>query len=665
MMRRSKMSYRREIDIISEIESVKPNHPASKFVERVFDDVLVSYKHGAYHSIYHDYVRLNGYPLPKEIAENKFYLPRKNIEADFRKQVKSNKNILVLGCEGSGKTTLIHRVLGTSEDSKRFLYVDTSDLEVPVSEDFFLSALVSRLVETVTQVCDEKERANFESWIKNVHGGDSLKKAQFSNERPEHIFQNYIFWLNVIQNKQLYFVLDNIDSLSVDAGRSVFSYLNQLNTSLDKKTAIMGLHGRPPLLYIVSCRTTTYEHIASISIGMFLNSEPELIMAEDEIRERISVPRLMERFLVNENEERFNLVRNKTQYIPIFHSNSTMQISFAEYICIISQWLLQWENEVNAVIKPFCGRSIRRMKIYGLRAYASPLIAMLAYLEAKNVIGITRNDPKYLKRRLLESLFDFRVVGKIDNSISVGFPVNIFRVIVEDDEFRRNPLLGVTAISLLSDNWEQFAAQDVQFAKCMHAEPFVNTLVLIGYTEGGIRDLMMTFSLAGILRPVPSSGIFWKGEGDSRDVYGSYIVDDRAVATYFSLICCDEIERSVQYFNAAVRLRYGCGSYALIDNHKYECLLNLVFISDIIKREKQLAKMNRNSGVLIKSFSSRIRGRLIPFWKKRILFAAHDYMDRQSGGGGVIESLNKRLHSENEKLFKNVSNEIATLESVI
>ncbi|WP_269581081.1 hypothetical protein [Roseibium sp. Sym1] len=659
------MSTRPEIDLISEAESSSPNRSATKLLERVFDDVLVSYKSQAYHSAYHYHVRLHGYPLPKNLLENSFYLPRTKIEGDLRKQINNNNNIVVLGCEGSGKTTLIHRVVGTYQDFGRFLYVDTSDLEVPVGEEFFLTSLLNRLVEAISILLNEKENRQFEEWIVATQKKDSLSRARFANERPEEIFQNIVCWLNVVKNRKLYFILDNIDSLSVDAGRMVFVYLNQLNTALDKKATALGEERISPLRYIVSCRTTTYRHVSSISTGMFVNSKPKLVLAEDDTRDKLSVPKLMHRFLTFENDSEFQKVRHDPQQIPIFRRDATMQVSFSNYVETISNWLLKSEKEVNSVIKPFCGRSIRRMKIYGLRAYASPIIAMLSYLEKENVVGITKNDPKYLRRRLLESLFDFRVAGNIDNAISVGFPVNIFRVVSEDDEFRRNPLLGVIAIAQLSENWEEFAADDVHFAKCMYAEPFVKKLRKIGYTSGGVRDLFETFTLAGILRAVPSSGVLLQGDGDSRELREQYIVDDRSVAAYFSLTCCDDLERSIQYFNASVRLKYGCGYYSKLDSFKYECLLNLVFIKDILKREEQLAEMNRSSGVALKPFSSRFKPKLIPFWRRRIAQDREDLTDRRSGGSIPNQSMGERLHVQNEQLFKSVSNQISKIESVI
>lgn len=654
---------RKEISLLKDIESVEPLKAPSSFIQRVFDDVILEYKSEAYHSIYHKHVLLNGYPLPSGVLKNGFYIRRKRIESDIRSKIEKNENIVILGCEGSGKTTIIHRVVGTENNPKRFLYIDTSDLGVDLPDhESVLDSLISRMVNSISHICNKKDQEEFEEWITSVVKGNSLKKAQFENKKNSDIVSNYIYWLNSIKNRGIYIILDNIDSLSAEIAKRIFIYINQINASLDQKAKSLTGDVFPSLHYIVSCRTTTYRHISSVSSGIFINSKPKLVIAEDKIRDGISIPQLMKNFLLHENPDRVKEFLHVKQSIPIFHSHQTLQVSFKEYIDTMSDWLLRSESAVNSTIKPFCGRSIRRMKLYGLRAYTNPLLASLSHLEKQKVVNISRDDPKYLKRRIVESLFDFRVVGSADNETSIGFPLNLFRVIYEHDEFRRNPILGIVAINILQEKYTEIAAPKIHFAQSIFAEPFLEKLIGFGYSENAIRDLMMTLRLSGILRPISDKGILLSSEDDSRNIYKYYILDERAVSAYYSLLNCDQLDKSIQYFNAAVRYKYNSGFYARVDNLAYECLLNLIFLDDMIDREKQFYNKNKDNSDKIRSLCCNVRGKIIPFWERHIVTSRNDTMDRRSADGSIWDAFAVRLKSENERMFKVVSNKISECE---
>lgn len=659
------MQNRPEIELLQDVGSFNSNRTATKLIERVFDDILVSYKGKAYHSIYHEYVRKNGYPLPKEVLENPFYVKRDRVENDLKTAISSAQNVVVLGCEGSGKTTLIHRVVGQCASFGRFIYVDTSDLEITTSDDLFLKALLDRFLEAVLNGSSQADRKKFDTWLDSILQKDRLLRSKFKDESSSDTLKNFLTWIAATNEKPVYVILDNIDSLSATAGKAVFSYLNQLNSDITSKLSALDIETLHQMRFIVSCRTTTYRYISAVSTGMFVNWRPSLVQVEDELRDQISVPKLMERFLHNEYPLEFARFKFETQEIPIFRTGTAMGSTFGSYVDTITRYLQRSEDTVNSVIKPFCGRSLRRMKIYGLRAYASPVIAMLAHLEQQKSINISRDDPKYVKRRIYESLFDFRVTGRIDNAISVGFPINLFRVIGEDGEFRRNPLLGPTAIALLHENWADYADDDVVFAHNVRTEPFIDQLLKIGYSDSSIKDLFSVLTASGMLRPIESSGIEMRNESEATSIKKNYILDERSLGAYYDLLSCDDVDRSIQYFNASVRFKYDCGYYGKTDSFQYECLLNLVFLSDILYRENQLAEMNSKSGIAIKSLSSRIRSRLIPFWRRFLQNTATDMQDRKTAGPIGTEGYDVRLFEQNRMLFDDVVRKISQRDSVI
>ena len=110
-----------------------------------------------------------------------------------------------------------------------------------------------------------------------------------------------------------------------------------------------------------------------------------MIQAEDDIKRNIAIVDLLERFVTVENEEIFNSFRDRREHIRLLSSRDTFQVTFSEYIRTVSDWLRHHRQIIDDTIKPLCGRSLRRMKVYGIRLYASPIVATLALLESKKI----------------------------------------------------------------------------------------------------------------------------------------------------------------------------------------------------------------------------------------------------------------------------------------
>jgi hypothetical protein len=82
------------------------------------------------------------------------------------------------------------------------------------------------------------------------------------------------------------------------------------------------------------------------------------------------------------------------------HFGSIGWNTFDDYSEDIFHWLARSKEEVNHSVAKFCGRSIRRSKLFIVKALASPVIARLAFFENHRIYNITRDDPEYLERRM-------------------------------------------------------------------------------------------------------------------------------------------------------------------------------------------------------------------------------------------------------------------------
>jgi len=659
---------RREIEILQSLESEEPNKSGRQFAERIFESEIANFKKNAYQSPYHRYVVANGYPIPQELLESRFYLERNEIEGLLKAEISRSSNIVLLGCEGSGKTTLIHRVCGSRENSRNFLYIDTADLGYTEKSDQITDLVMSKVYSSMLQNSATSDFDLFSRWLDDVRSKSPLLRAEFENEKKIDILQNYLLWLEISDPHPFYVIVDNIDSLSIEVASSVFSFLNYLGSSLKRRAAFIGRKSFTGLRFIVACRTTTYSHVVGISRGMFVDPAPTVIRAEDDIRRNVHVADLLERFVLLEHSAEIENLKGKQEYIQVLGSQkSTVQVSFEAYIREICTWLQAHKPVLDEVIKPLCGRSLRRMKVYGVRLFASPIVASLALMESTRYrsLAITRNEPAYFRRRILEALFDFRVRGLIDSTGTFGLPLNLFYVFQDESHFYENPLLGVTAIDRLQTSWDRYAAPDVEFAKSMDATLFVQDLEAIGFKLAAIKQLFLAFAMAGVLRRVNDSEILISGNDGNVPIYKYYIADEIAIDSYYKLVFCADVRTSTQYYNASVRRSYDCGYYYRVDSILLECFLNLIFLIDIVKREDQLLEMNRDSGIMLRSFTSSVRGKILPYWHRVLSQSIDELSERRGGAPALVHSINQTLLTECRRLMEKVTNALGRRETLI
>ena len=647
-----------EIDLLQRIERFQSLRIVRSVTEKIFDDELQKLVNHSYHSDLHRYVKLHGYPIPDSYLTNSSYISREKLEDQISKLIKNFRNIIVLGCEGSGKTTLIHRAVGSPAIDLECLYIDTSDLEIESSKSF-IDTIHHKFIHSISATFKDEDIQSFEEWASGNAKTNAIHRLLASIDKPLGFIENFLSWLSIERKKHFYVILDNIDSISIEAAKYLFAFLNQLHSAIDSRRQRFSEESSPcPNLmrYIVCCRTTTFQYINAVSHGLFINSPHELVLAEDDLKENLSVTELLRKFIKNENNDLYNQFRNQTIRIDVGR-NITEELSFSQYVDLVCNWLNRSPHTFDDTVKWFCGRSIRRMKLFGLKILSSPIVARLAIHEQRKSVDFTRTETHYLTRRLYEALFDFSLNGKIGKAISFGFPMNPFRIVEDIDIFRKNPLIGVFAIDLLYSDFSKYQVEDVKFAKSIDAKNYLSDLMNISYSKEGILDLFTKLYLSGVIRPIRNSTVLEKGSSDFRDIHQFYIIDDNALKHYHKLIFCEDVYVSIQFYNAAVRARYDCGYNRLFDSFLYECFLSLIFLRDVVKRESQLQKLLSGSGVLLKSYTGRIRapllGRIIDNLER---FELED--QKLKATGGRITDIHRELLDYSLDLLEHVKKEV-------
>lgn len=77
-----------------------------------FQTLWASLKQDAIDSELHKHASKHGYPIPDIVVKQSDYMNRNDHETRLLNTIINNRNAIIVGCEGSGKSTLIHKVIG-------------------------------------------------------------------------------------------------------------------------------------------------------------------------------------------------------------------------------------------------------------------------------------------------------------------------------------------------------------------------------------------------------------------------------------------------------------------------------------------------------------------------------------------------------------------------
>jgi len=636
---------------LKELHSAPPRFRATKHINRIIDEELRGIRQKSVFDYYHTHVSQYGYPLSKEALQRSSYVPRKDLEEKLTRLIRGKKDIILLGCEGSGKTTLLHSVASecTNSIKSNFLYIDANDIE-GIQNVRRKPVVFLKLAKTIAKLANTEFGKEYGNWLNECQKNPFLKPI-IGNSTPVDQVESFFTFIRTHNHKWItHVVIDNIDSVSIDVCDGIFSNLKAIDDTVKATASVLGEKDHDNIRYIISCRTATYKHINGTTRGLFLNRPHELIEVEDDFVRNTNIINILESFLLNPNGEIYR--KSLRVSIPIVSRDFTYTTSLASYFSDVIKWLKNTDKftngAVNKSIKMFSGRSIRRAKLYGLKIFANPLISRLALFETKQSVNITGKDRLYLKRRLLEAIFDFR---KDIGAGLHGFPVNPYYMVDDKAEFKNNPLIGVVSIIHLYDNAANMKVGNVYFANVIDCTTLYHLLFEIGYSEAAIIDVFFSLRNSGILRPVPSSNILHKSSLDDKNIHEEYVVDNNALDSVYGLVVGRDIESSIIFYNCALRSRFNLGHSRYVDNWLSECFTTLSFLKGFYQREAQLERLLEDSGFILGAPSERFAGKalnhcsrvFLEFEKRR--FKSLD--NRESG-------LNTELYEQTEFLLETV-----------
>lgn len=100
-------------DLFRKLHNIRElTHPSRSNVYDQFKDLWVEFMDDCVRGMFCSYVNKNGYPLSSEIINSSPYFRRPSNEKHLINSIKEEKNIFIIGCEGSGKSTLCHYAIG-------------------------------------------------------------------------------------------------------------------------------------------------------------------------------------------------------------------------------------------------------------------------------------------------------------------------------------------------------------------------------------------------------------------------------------------------------------------------------------------------------------------------------------------------------------------------
>jgi AAA domain len=397
---------------------------ALKFVEDCICHEIEQLRHASITSSLHGYVTQNGYPIPKRLLKESSYINRPGLEKTVDEALSSGQNLYLIGCEGSGKTTLLHYVISERYNNESFFaYVDVSDIGSGTT--IFADTVFDKIRNSLFLGFSQELRDDFRAWIQEFEGDPFARDLVNTSSTKRFVEAIMVFLNSRASLGRVYFVIDNIDSLKSKVVEEFFASLHMLEETVASAFHSLNAPNNDRVRFIVCCRTQSIDIVTSASHGLFTRSAISTIDMDDRFIE-MDVLSLTRAFLLKDKDYIFKHSHKKTPIRAWTNFGSISWESFEDYSEDVFDWLAHSSDEVHRIVTRFCGRSIRRAKLFLVKALASPVIARLVFFEKHKIYNITRDAPEYLSRRMLEALFDFSTSPAFRLP---GYPLNPFKVL--------------------------------------------------------------------------------------------------------------------------------------------------------------------------------------------------------------------------------------------
>jgi hypothetical protein len=592
---------RDDIEYLLSISDASREFDARAFVHDVLKYELDSVKQASIFSLLHTHVVENGYPIPASQISESSYINRPKLEESVNSALNAGRNLYLIGCEGGGKTTLLHYVISVNFQKYHsfFGYTDISDAGLGIGNfsDVFFEKIRNSLFLSITPT----HMNDFDTWIKQF-SENSFAKELINTSTTKNFVESLLIFISTRSDvSHSYIIIDNVDSLRANVVEDFFALLHRLESTVSNAFRRTNLRRHSPLRFIVCCRTQSLNIITSASFGLFSKSPFDTINMDERFTTSTDILDLTKQFLRREYDyiSRLDRPSRPSKIRAGVSFGSVGWDSFQDYCEDVFNWLALSRKDVNETVSKFCGRSIRRSKLFLVKTLGSPIIARLVFFEKNKVFNVTRSEPEYLRRRMLEAVFDFTIYS--------GYPLNPFRVLTDGRSFRDNPFIGVVALLFMAENLEELRSDDVNYAQAIDARRIVKYLRTMKYENSAIVQCFQSFVACGLLRPINGLTSIITDDHVDGNVTESYILDQYALTAYVDLILFKKWIHSLTFYNMSLRARYNVRADRHLDNMAYEIFTFLVFLLDLLEREAALEAQIAGTGIMFRPLSARIR----------------------------------------------------------
>ena len=567
------------------------------------------------------YPSLKDYPISTRDLTSSGYIQRQIFEERFRAALSEKADIIVLGHEGSGKTTLVHYVLGHLAYSVPIsnlisIYVDTRSLNLP--NTFLTSQLFTELYTQLVRVRLDKHNTlgetiggELRAWLESK----PLLAPLLLVEPQLNQLAAMIAFLSKSRPDQItYFAIDNADSLNPEALRTLIQYIEALRAAATRFLRIAEKDSvQCTLRFILPCRTATWLYITNAAIGHIPFRQPQTVILDQKIHSVWELTKTFIRAGAPAGDAYKEYAKTLALTISLRPGATyTWSQTVEDVLVEVIEWIQERCPTAEKIIASFGGHSLRRQKMYALKVLGH---AAVVRSWARTNLGESGRHPKELRafgasytheditEIVKEALFDaMQPFG--DGMVATEILLNPFGAVTERELRLRNPYVGINLLRLIKDKWDVLHTTAV-LSDQIAIGPIVTELEAIGYEQTAICQCIESFCMSGVLRPIKSHDYILTGKRELQNVVPQYTVDKEALDLYYRLVfrtgkdSPDSVaskENSILFMNACTRANYGVGYATRFGSPVYTAYVNLTFLKDAHAGDSKLSRLAQESG---------------------------------------------------------------------
>ena len=607
-------------ELFKRVHEHQLSHPSEDEAFAHFIQEWTTFIVGARHGMFDGYQASKEYPITENAIANSDYINREIYEKQLYSAIQKHCDTVLLGNEGSGKTTLVHYVLGHlsyKEDGDNLIriYVDTRALNLPTA--ILTSSIFAEIYTQLARLkignasIGDIISQEYRQWLQSK----PLLQPLLDSEPQLNNLAALIAYLAVaFPEKRIFVVIDNVDSLNPAPLRELIQYAEALRAA---SVRILKLSGAAPdgcsLRFIFPCRTSTWTFISNSATGHIPFNHPQMVTLDESAH---SVWDLTKKFIKANRPkgETFKIYARSLAFsVPLKPGVTYSWTQNADDALVeIIDWIQDRCPTAEGIIAGFAGHSLRRQKMYALKVLGHAAVVRSwarvhlgesgKHSREVRGFGVTYSH-EAMTAIVKEALFDaMQSFG--DGMVATEILLNPFGA-VRDKQLRlQNPFIGIHLIQRIRDSWDAIHARTFSSDQ-INIEPVIEHLKAIGYEPAAICQCIESFCMSGVLRPIKSDIFLIEGKRELQNVTPLYIVDKDALDLYHRLVyrtgkeTPDDVaskENAILFMNACTRANYGVGYATRFESQIYKAYVNLTFLKDVQTGDAKLARRAQEAG---------------------------------------------------------------------